>query len=124
MQYHYVTINSLCIGVYEKDDLQAVIEHLRICGTTSSIALWGRSMGAGAALLHAERDPSIAAMVLDSAYCDLTMLAEEMVEKGRQQGLFAPGMIVRLVLSFVRSSIQKTANFDIKDVSPLKCVDK
>ena len=112
------------LGVYEKDDLETVIHHLRERGSTSTIALWGRSMGAGAALLHGERDPSIAGMVLDSAYCDLTLLAEEMVEKGRQQGLFAPGMLVRMVLSFVRSTIQKSANFDIRDVSPIKRADK
>jgi len=51
------------LGAYEKDDLQAVIEHLRVEGLTSSIALWGRSMGAATALLHGERDPSIAGMV-------------------------------------------------------------
>jgi hypothetical protein len=33
-------------------------------------------------------------MVLDSAFADLVMLAEEMVEKGRQQGLFAPALLV------------------------------
>ena len=41
-------------------------------------------MGAATALLHGDRDPSIAALVLDSAFADLTQLAEEMVERGRQ----------------------------------------
>lgn len=41
-------------------------------------------MGAATALLHADRDMSIAALVLDSAFADLTQLAEEMVERGRQ----------------------------------------
>lgn len=35
----------------------------RATGKVSSIALWGRSMGAATALMHGERDPSIAAMV-------------------------------------------------------------
>ena len=47
------------LGAFEKDDLQCVIEHLRTAGNTSTIALWGRSMGAATALLHGERDPSI-----------------------------------------------------------------
>ena len=42
-------------------------------------------MGAATALLHGERDPSIAALVLDSAFANLVLLAEEMVETGRQQ---------------------------------------
>lgn len=41
-------------------------------------------MGAATALLHGDRDPSIAALVLDSAFADLTQLAEEMVDRGRQ----------------------------------------
>ena len=68
-----------------------MIEHLRNADNTSTIALWGRSMGAATALLHGERDPSIASMVLDSAFSSLVTLAEEMVEMGRKQGLFAPG---------------------------------
>ena len=51
------------LGYYEKDDLKAVIEHLRASGHVSRIALWGRSMGAVTALMHGERDPSLAAMV-------------------------------------------------------------
>jgi len=86
------------LGYFEKDDLQAVIEYLRETGTTSTIALWGRSMGATTALLHGERDPSIAGMVLDSAFADLQQLAEEMVEKGRQQGLTVPSFIVRIAI--------------------------
>jgi pimeloyl-ACP methyl ester carboxylesterase len=107
------------LGAYEKNDLLCVIEYLRCTRTTSSIALWGRSMGAATALFYSEADPSIAGMVLDSAFADLTMLAEEIVEKGREQGLFAPGVLVSLVLRSVRSSVQKTAGFDIKLLSPL-----
>ena len=40
-----------------------MIEHLRESGKTSTIALWGRSMGAATALLHGERDPSIAGTI-------------------------------------------------------------
>jgi hypothetical protein len=66
-------------------------------------------MGAATALLHGERDPSIAGMVLDSAFADLTMLAEEMVEKGRKHGLFAPGFVVGIAIRMIRRSVLKTA---------------
>ena len=39
------------------------------------------------ALLHGDRDPSIAGMVLDSPFADLTQLCEEMVEKARDHGI-------------------------------------
>ncbi len=63
-------------------------------------------------------------MVLDSAFADLVMLAEEMVEKGREKGLFAPGVLVRMAIRFVRSSVQKAAGFDIKLLSPIEHADK
>jgi pimeloyl-ACP methyl ester carboxylesterase len=131
------------LGAFEKDDLkvsayfffvtepwlamftqQAVIEHLRSSGTTSTIALWGRSMGAATSLLHGERDPSLAGMVLDSSFADLQILAEEMVEKGRQHGLFAPSLIVKIAIRFIRSTVMKTAGFDIKTLSPIEHADK
>lgn len=112
------------LGYYEKDDLQCVIEHLRESGQTSTIALWGRSMGAATALLHGERDPSIAGMVLDSAFADLNQLAEEMVDKGRQQGLSVPSFIVRIAIRWIRSSVLKAARFDIRELSPIQHADK
>ena len=66
----YVTL-----GEFEKDDVAAVIAHLRSTGRVSTIALWGRSMGAATALLHSHRDPSMACIVLDSPFADLRQLA-------------------------------------------------
>ncbi len=59
-------------------------------------------------------------MVLDSAFADLVMLAEEMVDKGREKGLYAPGFVVRMAIRFVRSSVLKAAHFDIKTLSPIE----
>jgi fermentation-respiration switch protein FrsA (DUF1100 family) len=115
----YVTL-----GAFEKDDLRAVVEYLRESGTISTIALWGRSMGAATALLHGDRDPSIAGMVLDSSFASLVQLAEEIVEKGREKGLFAPSFAVRLAIRFVRSSVQKRAHFDITTLAPIANADK
>lgn len=112
------------LGAFEKDDLQCVIEHLRDTGTVSTIALWGRSMGAATALLHGERDPSIAGMVLDSAFSDLNTLAEELVDKGRERGLYAPGFVISMAIRFIRASVLKTANFNISDLSPIAHADK
>lgn len=69
----------ISLGYYEKEDLNCVVEHLRNSGKVSLIGLWGRSMGAATALLHGHRDPSIAAMVLDSPFTSLKELAQEIV---------------------------------------------
>ena len=70
------------LGWHERDDVAAVVAHLRRSGAVSAVALWGRSMGAATALLHCHRDPSIAGAVLDSAFTDLRTLARELVQDG------------------------------------------
>lgn len=113
------------LGYFEKDDLDCVIKHLRDTGKTSTIALWGRSMGAATALLHGERDPSIAGMVLDSAFSSLVKLAEEMVEKGKEMGMpNVPNFLVRMAMRWIRSSVQKQARFDIYDLTPVEHADR
>jgi alpha-beta hydrolase superfamily lysophospholipase len=87
-----------------------IIDHLRKERRVNSIALWGRSMGAVTALLHADRDPSIAGVVLDSPFSDLPKLANELA--GRYAGKL-PSFLLSGVLKIVASSIKTRAQFDI-----------
>ena len=68
----------ISLGWFERDDVAMIVEHLRECRRISTIALLGRSMGAVTALLHADRDPSIAAIILDSPFSDLSKLVNEL----------------------------------------------
>ena len=61
----------ISLGWHERDDVNVIVNYLREHRKVSTIGLWGRSMGAATALLHANRDPSIAGMVLDSPFSDL-----------------------------------------------------
>lgn len=98
------------LGWWEKDDLAAVIQHLREEGRTSTLGLWGRSMGAATAILHAPRDPLIDGLVLDSPFADLRQLIDEIVERLRSQmGLSAPQWIVSAVVRMVQASVWKRA---------------
>jgi len=112
------------LGFFEREDLMCVIAHLRATNVVSTIALWGRSMGAATAIMHGDRDPSIACMILDSPFADLSQLAEEMVEKGREQGITVPNVVVNVAIRMIRSSVKKQANFDIKLISPIAHADK
>ena len=53
----------ISLGWYERDDVQAIVDYLRNSETVATIGLWGRSMGAVTALMHSDRDPSIAGIV-------------------------------------------------------------
>jgi hypothetical protein len=54
----------------------------------------------------------------------LQTLAEEIVDKGRKNGLFVPGFVVYIAIRFIRSSVLKTANFDIRTLTPIKHAHK
>lgn len=112
------------LGYYEREDLMCVIAHLRATNVVSTIALWGRSMGAATSLMHGDRDPSIACMVLDSSFADLTQLCEEMVEKAKEQGITVPSVITSIAIRMLRGSVKKQAEFDIRDISPISHADK
>jgi len=75
-------------------------------------------MGAVTALLHADRDPSIAGLVLDSPFSDLSKLVNELAYNYTK----LPAFLVSPVLSLVASSIQSKANFDIYDLMPINHV--
>lgn len=112
------------LGYYEREDLACIVAHLRSTNVVSTIALWGRSMGAATALMFGDRDPSIACMILDSPFADLSQLAEEMVEKGREQGIVVPNFVVSVALRMIQGSVKKQANFNIKNISPIMHADK
>ena len=112
------------LGYYEREDLSCVVAHLRATNVVSTIALWGRSMGAATALMFGDRDPSIACMILDSSFADLTQLCEEMCEKGREQGIVVPGFVVSVALQMIQRSVKKQAGFNIKQISPISHADK
>lgn len=108
----------ISLGWYEREDLETVIDYLRKCNKISTIGLWGRSMGAATALMHANQDPSIAGLVLDSAFTDLKTLAEELCK----QYASIPKLVVSGAMSIVRKTIQSKAKFDINTLCPINHV--
>ena len=107
------------LGWYERDDLQDVITYLREERRVSTIGLWGRSMGAVTALLHGDRDPCIAGMILDSPFSNLKKLTIELAKTYK-----VPSFLASTAMKFIRSTIQKKMQFDIELLNPKNHVDK
>ncbi|KAK1291353.1 hypothetical protein QJS10_CPB17g01932 [Acorus calamus] len=105
------------LGWNEKDDLKAVVNHLREDGHVSCIGLWGRSMGAVTSLMYGAEDPSIAGMVLDSPFSNLVDLMMELVDTYKYP---LPKFTVRLAIQHMRKVIKKKANFDIMDLNAIQ----
>jgi acetyl esterase/lipase len=126
------------LGYYESDDLAAVTRWLRQ-RRHGRIGLWGHSMGAVAALLHAKRDPLIACLVLDAPFADLhgtIGVATALLTEGHQLCSVEPdgagdalpcngcrcgcGQLCRAVGgALVRRLVLRAAGFDVKHVRPV-----
>jgi hypothetical protein len=109
----------ISLGHEEQKDLVVVLRHLRHSGFVSSIALWGRSMGAATAILRAGKDHCLAACVLDSPFSDLRKVMEEVAKKAN-----LPGIFLDVGIEAVRREVQSRAGFDVNDVVPLHSAPK
>lgn len=108
----------ISLGWHERDDVATIVEYLRENRNVSTIGLWGRSMGAVTALLHGDRDPSIAGMVLDSPFSNLRTLCDELAADHSK----VPKFLVGAAMSFVKKTIQKKAGFDLNKLAPINHV--
>ena len=106
----------ISLGWYEREDVESVIEYLRKTNKVSTIGLWGRSMGAVTAIMYGDRDPSIAGMVLVSAFASLKELIEELVK----ERVNLPNFIVNQATKLVKSTIMKKAKFNLDEIEPKK----
>eukprot|EP00435_Cladocopium_sp_Y103_P015320 s4862_g3.t1 len=99
----------ISLGHFEQQDLKVLIQHLRSLGVTH-LGLWGRSMGAATSILRAAEDWSISAIVLDSPFSSLPLVAQELVNSQ----IPVPEFMMNMALSRVRREILERANFDIE----------
>lgn len=102
------------LGWFEQDDARDVIDYLDEKGKTTSFVLWGRSMGAATALMHASRDPRVSAIVVDSTFSTLEGMISHVANRYP-----VPSFIVNMVMSSVKDTIQEKADFDYTMISPI-----
>ena len=62
---------------------------------------------------------ALAGLVLDSPFSDFTTLAEEQVQRARDSGVTAPGMLVSLLMSYLADAVKESAGFDPRDLRPI-----
>ncbi len=105
----------ISLGWYERDDVECVINYLRSTNRVATIGLWGRSMGAVTAIMYGDRDPSIAGLVLDSPFCSLKVLTEEIA---KEKAASIPNFILNQGIKMIRETIKEKAKFDINDIEP------
>lgn len=107
----------ISLGYYEEQDVRVVVQYLRSLGWVSSVALWGRSMGAATSILRAASDPELAACILDSPFSDLSKVAEDLVNNGI---VTVPEFLVKMALQMVNKEVKTRAEFDIGELAPIR----
>jgi dipeptidyl aminopeptidase/acylaminoacyl peptidase len=106
----------ITLGANESQDLLNVIDYLRKSRRVSSIALWGRSMGATTAVLAASADHSVAAVVADSPFGNLRQVIEELLTSR----MSVPMFILNLAIENVLSEVQKRTGIDMNRIKPIE----
>ena len=105
----------ISLGWYEKEDVNCIIKFLRKSNKVSTIGIWGRSMGAVTALLYGYTDPSIAGLVLDSAFASLKILINELAK----QRISLPNFVLKQALKLVKDTVKEKAGFCLDDIEPI-----
>ena len=109
------------LGWKEREDLRAVLQHLKDHGRTSKVALWGRSMGGATALMYdiASAPLPISSLVVDSAFADFGQIASHMViEKMGLPKEFLDMMWPQVVMN-IKS---QTGGMDLDNLKPVESV--
>lgn len=106
----------ISLGFFEQQDLKTVLKYLRSLPYISGIGLWGRSMGAATCVFRAAEDYLLGAMVMDSPFSNLQMVAHELVNMHRVK---LPDFVFRKAMQMLREEIQARANFDINQLLPI-----
>lgn len=103
------------LGWHEADDVGQLVDLLTTSYRATQIVLWGRSMGAVAAIMYAERNSMfLSAMVLDSPFSDIS----DMVEDVASDRLKVPKFVAQLALKLMSSQIESRVHFDILKLKP------
>jgi alpha-beta hydrolase superfamily lysophospholipase len=116
----YVTL-----GWREREDLEAVLDHLATMPeTVSHVALYGRSMGAATAMLVASDDRfyhRICGMVLDSCYSSVRQVLLELANKYVGKVPLVPfSSMIEPAVDLLRQAVKQRAGFDIDKVNVLE----
>ena len=105
------------LGLRESEDCRMVVETLMRKYGQRRFVLWGRSMGAVAAILYAAgKQPHILSMVLDSPFSDV----EQMVRDAGNAYMSLGEYLALFLFSMVKNDIKEHIGHDLSTFQPIK----
>eukprot|EP00441_Pelagodinium_beii_P046906 CAMPEP_0197621904 /NCGR_PEP_ID=MMETSP1338-20131121/2330_1 /TAXON_ID=43686 ORGANISM="Pelagodinium beii, Strain RCC1491" /NCGR_SAMPLE_ID=MMETSP1338 /ASSEMBLY_ACC=CAM_ASM_000754 /LENGTH=485 /DNA_ID=CAMNT_0043191479 /DNA_START=65 /DNA_END=1519 /DNA_ORIENTATION=+ len=108
----YVTL-----GRHEEEDILTVMNYLLSEASVSSIGLWGKSMGAVAALFRTSKDRRVDACVLDSPFSDFRGVVLETCARSQLQ--WVPTQAVDFGLSIIAKDVEQRVGVDPRELQPI-----
>jgi alpha/beta superfamily hydrolase len=98
------------LGIFEKDDIETVVDYLYLRRKELKIILWGRSMGAVSSILYVYSNPHIIGLILDSPFSDFCSIADSLVASYK----IIPKSIRSLLFNSTFEYIQTHYKFNIR----------
>ena len=112
------------LGWREREDLEAVLNHLDKVSEVSHVALYGRSMGAATAMLVASDERfyhRVVGMVLDSCYTSVRQVLLELAKKYVGKVPLVPfEAMIEPAVDMLRHAVISRAGFDIDKIDVLQ----
>jgi pimeloyl-ACP methyl ester carboxylesterase len=104
------------LGLRESDDCRSIVQCLQMNYKMEKFVLWGRSMGAVAALVYAAGNmPQLEYLVLDSPFSDVTQMVRDAGNNYIQLGEY----VTIFLFNLVREEIKKHIGQDLGSFRPL-----
>ena len=105
------------MGFREQDDLRSVVDFLAAHPSVDGLGVWGRSMGAAAALMVAQDSRRLDAVVADSSFLSLEKAVTEWA--GARIGV---AWLSYFSLHVFRHLVRDREGFDISEVAPSRSI--
>lgn len=109
-------------GYYEKDDLQTCVAYIKTLNPAGIIGIHSESLGAAAAMLHAEiynQDNTVAFYIEDCGYSDLRQLY---ITRAGDYGI--PGFLRPILVDYMSLVCKMRSGFFLGQISPIQSIDK
>lgn len=111
----------ITLGANEQHDVQPLIDYLKTTKRVSQIFLYGWSMGAATALLYisSSPDPLVKGVIADSSFAAFSELFKDIAG-----GFGIPSGFEQVIYELAVPSIKQQYEFDLKELNPIKGLDK
>lgn len=111
----------ITLGCKESRDIGTVIDYIRANYKIKRVLLWGRSMGAVAAILYtANNNDKVSGLLLDSPFSNFRRMIYDIVTTRKN----VPTCLIDIVLFFLLKTVKKKTGVNLSKINPIDEIKK